>query len=63
MKSWEVKDDEYFRQKLILIRHYFPGVDIEALSDEDFAIIANDAEWLHVQQIKVNQVKTLGLLA
>jgi hypothetical protein len=51
------------RHKLIYIRHYFPGIDIESLSDEDFAIIANDAEWLDEHQIKVNQVKTLGLLA
>lgn len=36
---------------------------MEALSDEDFAIMANDAEWLDAHQIKVNQAKTLGLLA
>jgi hypothetical protein len=33
------------------------------MSDEEFAELANEAEWFHVQQIKVNQVKTLGMLS
>ncbi|NDV63948.1 hypothetical protein D0T60_01625 [Bacteroides sp. 224] len=63
METWEVKEKQYFRKKLIYIRHYFPGVNIEKLNDEEFAIIANDAEWMHAQQIQSQQAKTLGLLS
>ena len=48
---------------MILIRHYFPGTNVEELSDEDFAIIVNDAEWLNAQQIRTQQANTLGLLS
>lgn len=34
---------------MIMIRHYFPGVDIPSLSEEDFAMISEDALWLHSQ--------------
>ncbi|PWB10542.1 hypothetical protein C5O72_07025 [Muribaculum intestinale] len=63
MKDREVKDTDYFRHKLIFIRHYFPGVDIENLSDEEFAELANDAEWFNAQQMMVAQTQTLGLLS
>jgi hypothetical protein len=58
-----VNDDDGLRQKIILIRHYFPGVDIDNLSDEDFARISNDAEWLHKQQVVTRQVNALGLIS
>lgn len=29
-----------------MVRHYFPGVDLETISDEDFAKRANEAVWL-----------------
>lgn len=51
------------RQKIILVRHYFPGIDIENLNDEEFAIAVNDAEWLHSQQIITKQANTLGLIS
>lgn len=47
---------------MLLIRHYFPGVNIETLSDEEFASLANEAEWLDAHQLKVNQARTLGML-
>ncbi len=51
MKLWEVKDNpDDLRGYFILIRHYFPQVDIKDLSDEEFGIIANDALWLHKQK-------------
>jgi hypothetical protein len=48
---------------LIYIRHYFPGINIEELSDEEFAILVNDAEWMNAQQLQFRQAKTLGLLS
>lgn len=50
------------RQKLIFIKYYFPGVDIESLTDEEFAQIANEADWLDAHQLKQQQVKALSLL-
>jgi hypothetical protein len=36
---------------VIYVRHYFPGVDLETISDEDFAILSEDALWLHEQML------------
>ena len=36
---------------------------MEGLSDEEFAIIANDAEWLDAHQLRTQQANTLGLLS
>lgn len=47
------------RQRLILIRHYFPGVDIGTLDDERFAELSGDAEWMHSQQMLL-QMNVLG---
>lgn len=33
------------------VRHYFPGVNLDAVSDEDFAILSEEALWLHEQMI------------
>lgn len=46
-----------------MIRHYFPGIDIDSLSDEDFAIISNDAAWMDAHQIRTQQANQLGLLS
>lgn len=62
IESWEVKDDDYFRQNLIYIRHYFPAVNIEELTDEEFAILANDAAWFDAHQIKIAQTNTIAAL-
>ena len=51
-------DDEYTRHRLILIRHYFPGVNPNSLSDEEFASLSEEAIWLHKQQLK-NQLAGL----
>ena len=47
------------RQRMIYIRHYFPGVDIEQLSDEDFAMLSEDALWLHEQMVVQQSAKML----
>jgi hypothetical protein len=36
---------------MIYVRHYFPGVDLETITDEDFAILSEDALWLHQQMM------------
>jgi hypothetical protein len=41
------------------IRHYFPGVDLETLSDEDFAMISEEALWLHSEMMTVKTTNTL----
>lgn len=33
------------------MRHYFPGVSLETISDEDFAMLSEDALWLHEQML------------
>jgi hypothetical protein len=47
---------------MVLIRHYFPGVDVNSLDDEEFAIIANDADWLHANQLQIQQANAIGLM-
>jgi len=32
---------------MIYIRHYFPGVNLETISDEEFAMLSEEALWLH----------------
>ncbi|MBQ3197123.1 MAG: hypothetical protein IJ421_10510 [Prevotella sp.] len=44
-------DEQRIRQRVIYVRHYFPGVDLETISDEDFAILSEDALWLHEQML------------
>lgn len=34
-----------------MVRHYFPGVDIDSLSDEEFAVLSNDAGWMHAEML------------
>jgi hypothetical protein len=36
---------------------------LDTITDEEFAILANDAEWLHTQQVQINQIKTLGVIS
>ncbi|MDR2914013.1 MAG: hypothetical protein LBV74_04125 [Tannerella sp.] len=36
---------------MIYVRHYFPGVNLETISDEDFAMLSEDALWLHEQMM------------
>lgn len=44
-----VSDEQRLRQRLIYIRHYFPGVQIEQITDEEFAQLSEEALWLHQQ--------------
>lgn len=44
---------------MIYIRHYFPGVAISELSDEDFAMLSEDALWLHEQMTVQQSAKLL----
>jgi hypothetical protein len=36
---------------MIYIRHYFPGVNPEEISDEDFAMLSEEALWLHQEMM------------
>ncbi|KAA5089831.1 hypothetical protein F3P51_13885 [Bacteroides fragilis] len=51
MARWEVRDEQRIRQRLIYVRHYFPGVNLETISDEEFAMLSEEALWLHYQMI------------
>jgi hypothetical protein len=44
---------------MIYIRHYFPGIDLKTLSDEDFAMISEEALWLHSEMMTVKTASTL----
>jgi len=46
-----VTDEQRMRQRCIYIRHYFPGVDLNNISDEEFAMLSEDALWLHQQML------------
>ena len=48
---WEVRDDHRIRQRLIYVRHYFPGVNLETIDDEEFAMLSEEALWLHNQMM------------
>jgi hypothetical protein len=47
---------------MIYIRHYFPGVKIEEMSFDDFAMLSEDALWMHSQTLMVQQANSLGML-
>lgn len=36
---------------MIYVRHYFPGVNLDTVTDEEFAILSEDALWLHEQML------------
>lgn len=36
---------------MIYVRHYFPGVDLDTVTDEEFAVLSEDALWLHEQML------------
>lgn len=50
------------RQYVIYIRHYFPAVKIDELSDEEFAILANDAAWFDAHQTQIKAVNSLAAM-
>lgn len=52
-----VRDEERIRQRLVYIRHYFPGVSLEHITDEEFAMLSEEALWLHEQFMVHNSAK------
>jgi len=44
---------------MIYLRHYFPGVDLETITDEEFAMLSEEALWLHQQLIISKTTHTL----
>ena len=32
-------DEQRIRQRMIYVRHYFPGVNLDTISDEEFAML------------------------
>jgi len=38
-----VTDDQRIRQRTVYIRHYFPGVNLDTISDEEFAMLSEEA--------------------
>ncbi len=47
--SWKVAENDRIQQRTIYIRHYFPATNFKTLSDEEFAMLSEDALWLHTQ--------------
>lgn len=48
-------DDQRIRQRMIYVRHYFPDVNLDAITDEEFAMLSEEALWLH-QQVLVSRL-------
>ena len=46
-----VDDEQRIRQRMIYVRHYFPGVNLDTISDEEFAMLSEEALWLHEQML------------
>ncbi|NDV80835.1 hypothetical protein D0T87_02430 [Bacteroides sp. 51] len=51
MTRWEVTETQRIRQRLIYVRHYFPGVNLNEITDDEFAMLSEDALWLHQQML------------
>ena len=51
-----------FRQRFIMIAHYFPRIDLKNISDDEFAMWSENAQWFHSQQLMVQQANSVGLL-
>ena len=42
-------DEQRIRQRMIYVRHYFPGVNLDTVTDVEFAMLSEEALWLHEQ--------------
>ena len=53
----QLSDEQRIRQRMIYVRHYFPGVNLDTVTDEEFAMLSEEALWLHeqMQAIHLNQ--------
>nr|DAI00578.1 MAG TPA: hypothetical protein [Caudoviricetes sp.] len=40
-------------------RHYFPSVDFNKIDDEEFAILSEEALWLHQQMMITKTTQTI----
>lgn len=54
-----MQDGQRIRQRMAYIRHYFPGVDLADISDEEFASLSEEALWLHEQFMVHNSARAL----
>ena len=50
-------------QRFVRSRHYFPSVNLDELNDEEFAMLSEDAVWLHSKMLITQQASALGMLA
>ena len=48
---YNLADEQRIRQRMIYVRHYFPGVNLDTISDEEFAMLSEEALWLHEQML------------
>ena len=60
---WKVVDSDRIRQRAIYIRHYLPSTNLDTISDEDFAMLSEDALWLHQQTTVSRMSATLPDIA
>ena len=42
ISRWVVTDEQRIRQRMIYVRHYFPGVNLDTISDEEFAMLSEE---------------------
>lgn len=54
-------DEQRIRQRMIYVRHYFPGVNLDTVTDEEFAMLSEDALWLHEQMLAVRMPLPVSL--
>lgn len=58
----KIEKEDYFRQRLALTTHYYPQLNWENMSDDDFAFWSENAQWVHSQMLMVQQANSLSLL-
>ena len=44
-------DEQRIRQRMIYVRHYYPGDPLATISDEEYAMRSEEALWLHEQML------------
>lgn len=43
--------------------YYYPHLNLQSMSDDDFAYWTENAYWVHSQMLMVQQANTVGMLA
>lgn len=51
-----------YRQRLALMTYYYPHLDLNDMTDDDFAFWSENAYWVHSQMLMVQQANTVGML-